>query len=326
MKMNKNIVMFRILDLAPVILLILLLSVFAALDPRIISSQNLVQILINTAPIAILALGAMVVLISGGIDLSAGYGVSLCAVIFALILSNDGSLVMAVIIALLTGGLIGLFNGFFIGLFRVQPFIVTLSSMTIIQGATLMVATSGTLMISNPILKSMGIESTGFIPNILIITFLLLVIIYVLIHHTNFGLWTYGVGSSASSSESSGVSISRQQILVYLFSGICTALTAMLLVSRVTIVSPNIGGISILLDAITATVIGGTSIYGGKGSIWGTLVGALIISLITNALVVFGVSSSSLDLFKGAIIIGALVIDSAIRHAKTNLSMSREAA
>ena len=100
----------------------------------------------------------------------------------------------------------------------------------------------------------------------------------------------------------------------------------MLLVSRVTIVSPNIGGISILLDAITATVIGGTSIYGGKGSIWGTLVGALIISLITNALVVFGVSSSSLDLFKGAIIIGALVIDSAIRHAKTNLSMSREAA
>lgn len=326
MKMNKNIVMFRILDLAPVILLIILLSVFTILDSRIISSQNLLQILINTAPIAILALGAMVVLISGGIDLSAGYGVSLCAVIFALILSNGGSLVTAAIFALLTGVLIGLFNGFFIGVFNIQPFIVTLSSMTIIQGATLIVATSGTLMISDPVLNLIGIGATGFMPNILMITFLLLAIIYVLIHHTNFGIWTYGLGSSATSSESSGVSISRQQILVYLFSGICTALTAMLLVSRVTIISPNIGGISILLDAITATVIGGTSIYGGKGSIWGTLVGALIISLITNALVIFGVSSTSLDLFKGAIIIGALIIDSAIRHAKNNLSMRRKVA
>lgn len=322
--MNKNIVMFRILDLAPVILLILLLGLFAALDQRIISSQNLMQILINTAPVAILALGAMVVLISGGIDLSAGYGVGLCSVIFASFLTSDGSLVMAIIFTLLTGAVIGLFNGFFVGLFNVQSFIVTLSSMTIIQGATLVVATSGTLIITNPILKTMGIGATGAVPNILIITFVLLAMIYILIYHTNFGIWTYGLGSSAESSESSGVPIARQQILVYLFSGICTALTAVLLVSRVSIVSPNIGGISILLDAITATVIGGTSIYGGKGSVWGTLVGALIISLITNALVVFGVSSSSLDLFKGAIIIGALVIDSAIRHAKNNLSMSGE--
>ncbi|MEI3605188.1 ABC transporter permease [Pseudogracilibacillus sp. SE30717A] len=324
--MNKNIVMFRILDLAPVILLIILLGVFAALDPRIVSGQNLMQILINTAPVAILALGAMVVLIAGGIDLSAGYGVALCSVIFASFLTNEGSLVMAVVFALLTGVLIGLFNGFFIGLFNVQPFIVTLSSMTIIQGATLVVATSGTLMITNPVLKTLGIGTTGVIPNILILTFLLLAIIYVLVYHTNFGLWTYGLGSSAESSESSGVPIARQQILVYLFSGVCTALTAMLLVSRVTIVSPNIGGISILLDAITATVIGGTSIYGGKGSIWGTLVGALIISLITNALVVFGISSSSLDLFKGAIIIGALAIDSGIRYAKSNLSSGGETA
>lgn len=322
--MNKNIVMFRMLDFAPVILLILLLGLFAALDPRIISSQNLMQILINTAPVAILALGAMVVLISGGIDLSAGYGVGLCSVIFASFLTNDGSLVMAIIFTLLTGAVIGLFNGFFVGLFNVQSFIVTLSSMTIIQGATLVVATSGTLIITNPILKTMGIGATGAVPNILIITFVLLAMIYMLIYHTNFGIWTYGLGSSAESSESSGVPIARQQILVYLFSGICTALTAVLLVSRVSIVSPNIGGISILLDAITATVIGGTSIYGGKGSVWGTLVGALIISLITNALVVFGVSSSSLDLFKGAIIIGALAIDSAIRHAKNNLSMSGE--
>src|SRR5699024_9224767 len=127
--------------------------------------------------------------------------------------------------------------------------------------------------------------------------------------------------SNQESSQTSGVPVARQQIFIYLFSGLCTAITAILLVSRVSIVSPNIGGISILLDAITATVIGGTSIYGGRGSLWGTLVGALIISLITNALVVLGISSSSLDLFKGAIIIIALAIDSGIRYVKSNLTI-----
>lgn len=320
--MNKNKFIYFLLDFAPLILLILLLIVFSLIDVRIVSIQNLIQVLINSAPIAILSLGAMMVLISGGIDLSAGYGVSMCAVIFASFLANDYSLLTATLIALLVGGVIGGFNGVFVGLFEVQPFIVTLSSMIIIQGVTLVVATSGTLMIMEPALKVVGIESTGGIPNIVILTAILIGIIYLLLHKNKFGIRTYGVGSSQESSQTSGVPVARQQLLIYIFSGICTAITAILLVSRVSIVSPNIGGISILLDAITATVIGGTSIYGGRGSLWGTLVGALIISLITNALVVFGVDSSSLDLFKGAIIIIALAIDSGIRYVKSNLSVS----
>lgn len=317
--MKNKVVFYRILDLAPVLLLIMLLIVFALVDERIVSSQNLVQILINTAPIAILALGAMVVLISGGIDLSSGFGVSLCSVVFAATLINFESLTISIVATLLVGSLIGVFNGLFVGVFKVQPFIVTLSSMTIIQGITLFVATSGTLMVMNPTLKVIGLGNSLGIPNILLITLVLIAIIYILIHHTTFGIWTYGLGSSIESTESSGVSIAKQQINVYLFSGICTALTAILLVSRVSIVSPNIGGVSLLLDAITATVIGGTSIYGGKGSIWGTIVGAMIISLITNALIVFGISSSSIDFFKGAIIITALSIDSWIRYAKGKL-------
>lgn len=316
----KRIYWIRLFDLAPVILLIVLIILFAVWDARIISAQNLLQILVQGAPITILALGAMVVLISGGIDLSAGYGVGLCSVIFASMLTNGNSLTMSFLVALLVGMAIGLFNGLFVGLFKIQPFIVTLSSMTLVQGITLWIATSGTLMISNTLLKTIGIGTTWVIPNIIIVTGILIILSYILISYTSFGLRTYGLGSSMESSESSGVPILRQQILVYLFSGACTAITAILLVSRVSIVSPNIGGISILLDAITATVIGGTSIYGGKGSIWGTVVGAIIISLISNALVVFGVSSASLDFFKGAIIISALTFDAWIRHMKENLS------
>src|SRR5699024_2018368 len=239
--MNKNKLISLLLDLAPLILFIVLLIVFSLIDPRIVSLQNLTQILINSAPIAILAVGAMVDLISGGIDLSAGYGVSMCAVIFASFLANDYSLLTAVFVALLFVLLIGVFNGVFVGLFDVQPFIVTLSSMIIIQGVTLIVATSGTLMIMEPVLKTIGIESTMGIPNIIILTAVLLGIIYILLHKNKFGVRTYSIGSNQESSQTSGVPVARQQIYIYLFSGLCTAITAILLVSRVSIVSPNIG-------------------------------------------------------------------------------------
>nr|WP_309099991.1 ABC transporter permease [Fredinandcohnia onubensis] len=317
---NKKVVWTRLLDFAPVILLISLVIVFAIIDPRIVSSQNLVQILIQAAPICILSIGAMVVLISGGIDLSAGYGVGICSLVFASILTKSQSLIIAFFGALITGIAIGLFNGFFVGLLKIQSFIVTLGSMTIIQGVTLSLATSGVLIITDPLLTSIGIGSTWIFPNILLTSTLIVLLFFIIIRYTSFGVRTYGLGSSIESSESSGVSISRQQILIYIFSGVCTALTAMTLLSRVSVVSPNIGGVSILLDAITATVIGGTSIYGGKGSISGTIVGALIISLISYALTVFGVNSSSLDLFKGGIIILALALDAWIRYSRGKIN------
>lgn len=316
---SNKIVWMRILDLAPVILLLSLIVIFTLVDDRIISGQNMLQVLVQAMPIAVLAIGAMVVLISGGIDLSAGFGVGLCSVIFASVLTGGGSLVMALIYALLVGVLIGVFNGFFVGFFKIQPFIVTLGSMTIVQGVTLAVATSGVLVVSHPFLSNIGIGRTLSIPNIVLVTLGLIFVGFILLKYTSFGLRTFGVGSSIESSTSSGVPIIRQQIMIYVFSGVCTAITAMILVSRVSIISPNIGGIPLLLDAITATVIGGTSIYGGKGSISGTLIGALIISLITYALTVFGVSASSLDFFKGAIIIIALSVDSLIRQTRSRL-------
>ncbi|CAH0118932.1 Autoinducer 2 import system permease protein LsrC [Paenibacillus sp. CECT 9249] len=319
MNAKKHLSWSRILQFAPVILLIVLLCVFAFVDDRIITGPNLLQILVQAAPIAILALGAMIVLISGGIDLSAGYGVGLCAVVVGLVLTNGGSLFSAIIITLMVGVVIGLFNGFFVGMLKIQAFIVTLGSMTLVQGATLLLATGGVLIVTDPVLKKIGVGATAGLPNIAIVTAVLIVAAALLIKQTSFGLRTYGIGSSLESSRSSGVPIVRQQLFVYIFSGVCTAITAILLVSRASIVSPNIGGVNLMLDAITATVIGGTSIFGGRGSIASTLVGAIIISLITHAMSVFGIGASSLDFFKGMIIVIALAMDSLLRAAQHKL-------
>jgi ribose transport system permease protein len=311
----------RVLDFAPLLLLIVLTVVFAIMDPRIISATNLKQILVQAAPISILGLGAMVVLISGGIDLSVGYGLGLAAVIVGVNLSNHGTLIEAMLWTLITGIAIGVFNGFFVGYLKIPPFIVTLGAMIIIQGITLLVARGHVLIISDKAIKKIGIGTTAGIPNILIVAVVLILLIALLIKQTRFGLRTYALGGSEESSKVSGVPVHRQQLLIYVFSGICTVVAAIMMVSRVSIVTPNLGGNSYMLDAITATVIGGTSIFGGKGSISGTLIGALIISLMTYSLTIFGVSATSLDFFKGAIIILALIADSGVRTAKGRLEL-----
>ncbi|MFC4597275.1 ABC transporter permease [Cohnella hongkongensis] len=311
----------RVLDFAPLLLLIVLTVVFAAIDPRIVNGTNLKQILVQAAPISILALGALVVLVSGGIDLSVGFGIGLAAIVVGVSLSNGGALFEAIAWALIVGLAVGIFNGFFIGYLKIPPFIVTLGAMIIIQGITLLVARGHVLVISDKAIKSIGIGTTGGVPNILIVAATLIVLIAVLIKQTRFGLRTYALGSSEESTQVTGVPIHRQQLLIYAFSAICTAVAAIMMVSRVSIVTPNLGGNSYMLDAITATVIGGTSIFGGKGSISGTLIGALIISLMTHSLTMFGVSATSLDFFKGAIIILALIADSGVRAAKGRLEL-----
>lgn len=311
----------RVLDFAPLLLLIVLTIVFAAIDPRIVNGTNLKQILVQAAPISILALGAMVVLVSGGIDLSVGYGIGLAAIVVGINLANHHTLFEAIAWALAAGLAVGVFNGFFIGYLKIPPFIVTLGAMIMIQGITLLVARGHVLIISDKAIKSIGLGTTGGIPNILIVAVVIVLLIAVLVKQTRFGLRTYALGGNEESASVTGVPIHRQQLLIYVFSAVCTVVAAILMVSRVSIVTPNLGGNSYMLDAITAAVIGGTSIFGGKGSISGTLVGALIISLMTHSLTIFGVSATSLDFFKGAIIILALIADSGVRAAKSRLEL-----
>ena len=141
-----------------------------------------------------------------------------------------------------------------------------------------------------------------------------------MLRRTRFGLRTYALGSDAAASELAGIPIARHTVLVYTASGVFVFLCALVMVARVPIVTPNLGGTTLLLDAIAAAVLGGTSIFGGRGTVWGTIVGALIVSLLTTALRIFGTDPSSLELYKGAIIMVALLADSGMTLAKTRLA------
>ncbi|MBO9198500.1 ABC transporter permease [Rhizobium sp. 16-449-1b] len=315
----RNLALKRVLDLSPLILLVALMAIFAIVDPRVVSGQSLINIVSQATPIAVLALGAMIVLLTGGIDLAAGVGVAFCAVLIASLIDAGVGLPGSLAIGLAVMLIVGLVNGLVISLLKIPPFVTTLAAMVVLQGATLAVASKGVLMLKDPTLRFVGIERSIGIPHVIFATLAVVIAAAVLMRMTRFGLRTYALGSDAAAAELAGIPVTRHTILIYTASGLFVFLTAVVMICRVPVVTPNIGGTSLLLDAIAATVLGGTSIFGGRGTVWGTVVGALIVSLLTTALRIFGTDPSSLELYKGAIIMAALLADTGMTYAKARL-------
>lgn len=312
----------RLLDVAPLVLLVLLTAVFAAIDSRVVTPANLVNIVAQATPIALLGLGMLVVLLTGGIDLSMGVGVALCSIVLAGRLDAGAGLMIGLLTGLAAMAVLGLANGLVIAILRIPPFVTTLASMVAVQGATLAFARKGVVIVKEPWLRWVGIERSFGLPNSIWLTGLVAVGAWTLMRHTRFGLRTTALGSDAAAAELAGVPVSKQSVLVYVVAACFTFLTAVMMVSRVPVVTPNLGGTSLLLDAIAAAVIGGTSTFGGRGSVPGVLAGAVIVSLLTNALRVFGADPSTIDLFKGGIIMVALAGDAGL--TKISLRLRRE--
>lgn len=297
----------------PQLLLILLLIVVAVVRPSALAPDSLRNIVLNAVPIALLGLGAMWVLIGGGLDLSAGYGVSMCALVMAARLSNGDPLVVAIVCALAAGLALGLVNGILVSVLGVPAFIATLATMVGVEGITLEQGKIGTVIINNGALSTLGVDDLGPIPVPVIFTVGVAVILWWLARSTRFGIRTYGIGSDRDAMLGRGIRVTRNELLIYLLGGLMTAITAIILVAHIQVVGPNISGLDELLDAFAATIIGGTSLFGGKGSVGGTITGALIISLATTSLIILGVGAQDVELLKGAIIVAAVVVDAGVR-------------
>ncbi|RUV52311.1 ABC transporter permease, partial [Mesorhizobium sp. M7A.F.Ca.MR.228.00.0.0] len=208
MTRQQNIWCRRFLDLSPLILLVILLAIFALIDARIVSTASLINIVAQATPIAILALGALIVLLTAGIDLSAGVGVAFCAVFIA-------SLPLALLVGFAVMVVIGLANGAVIALLKIPPFVTTLATMVALQGATLAVASKGVLMLKDPTLRAVGIERSFGIPNVIFATLLIVAVAAILMRHSRFGLRTYALGSDAGAAELAGIPVTKHTILVY---------------------------------------------------------------------------------------------------------------
>jgi ribose transport system permease protein len=303
----------------PVGLLLVTLLACGLIDGRILGAQNLIIVLTQSVPVLMLALGAFIVLLTGGIDLSAGVSVTLGSIVVASLLSGGASLPVALGTGLATVVGVGAVNGVLVTIFRIPAFVATLATMSGVQGVSLLLATRGVYVLSNPSLKLLGIGRLDGLPISILAAIVVIAVAYVLVHHTRFGLRVYATGSDAAAAALAHVPTQTVLWLSYVAAAGFTFLAAIMLIARTPIVTPNLGGQSLLLDAIAACVLGGTSIFGGRGTVIGVVAGALIVSLFSNALRIVGIDPSSLDFMKGALVIAALACDVGITRLRVRI-------
>lgn len=298
-------------ELTTVIALIILMAVITIINSNFLTANNLLNLLLQVTSNALIAFGMTFVILTGGIDLSVGSILALSSAITAGLLGSGMPVTLAILISLILGFILGMMNGLLISYGKLAPFIVTLATMTIFRGATL-VYTNG-----NPITK--GLSDTflfqflgqGYIVGIpfpVIIMFIVFIVLYVLLHKTAFGKSVYAIGGNEKAAYISGVKLNKVKIIIYSISGMMASISGLIITSRLSSAQPTAGA-SYEMDAIAAVVLGGTSLSGGKGRILGTLIGALIIGVLNNGLNIIGVSAFWQQVVKGVVILIAVLID-----------------
>jgi ribose/xylose/arabinose/galactoside ABC-type transport system permease subunit len=283
-----------------------------ALTPHFLTVSNLLNVMEQTAINAVIAVGMTFVIISGGIDLSVGSLVALSGVLLASALQVPLPPGVAILVGLLAGAGCGLVNGALITRGRLPPFIATLGMMSVARGAALVftegrpisgfeagfrwLATGRVMMVPVPVLVTAGVYLLG----------------HFVLTRTRFGRYVYAIGGNEEATRLSGVSVRFHKSMVYALAGLMSAIAAVLLTARLNSAQP-IAGMMYELDAIAATVIGGTSLMGGSGTLPGTLVGALIMGVLRNGLNLLGISSFLQQIVIGLVIIVAVLVDAMLK-------------
>ena len=304
--MNK--VKKTILQLSTPLTLVLMIIIMTILADRFFTSDNLFTILRQVATNGIVAFGMTLVIITGGIDLSVGSILAFAGTICCGFIEGGMAVPLAILIALGGGAVAGLFNGVLSTKAKMPPFIVTLASMQIIRGCAYLYSNGMPIRSINLEFNRIGNGYIGPIPVPVIIFFVIAVFFYFLLHRTTFGIHVLSVGGNRSCAEFSGINADRVQIIVFVISGICAAISGVILAARMYSGQPTSGD-GAEMDGIAAAVLGGTAFSGGSGSIGGTLLGILIIGVMNNGLNILNVSSYYQLLIKGVIILIAIYME-----------------
>ena len=287
--------------------------IYSVASPHFLTTGNITNVLVQSAPLLILASGQTFALLMGGLDLSQGSIISLVSVVTATIMMNYG-IVPAAVIGLASGILVGLANGLLIGRARIQPFIVTLGMLYMIAGAALVVSGGSTVFgLPQPDVDIFFWFGGGFIgpfPVPLIIAVILVAIAYFILTRTPIGRHIYAIGGSEQVALMSGINVARTKIFIYVMSGTFAAIAGFLLSGRVISGQPLLGSGDLLLQSIGAVIIGGTSIFGGRGGVLRTVLGVLVIAFMVNGLNLLAIST-----FTQQVIVGAIIILSAWANA-----------
>ncbi|MCG9595480.1 ribose ABC transporter permease [Vibrio sp. Isolate25] len=294
------------------IALIFLIVVVSFLNPNFFTVDNILNILRQTSVNAIIAVGMTLVILTAGIDLSVGSVLALCGAFAASLIALEVPVLVAVPTALFAGAALGAISGIIIAKGKVQAFIATLVTMTLLRGVT-MVYTDGRPISTGftDTADAFAWFGTGYALGIPVPVWLMVIVFaaaWYLLNHTRFGRYVYALGGNESATRLSGINVDRVKVGVYAICGLLSALAGIIITSRLSSAQPT-AGMGYELDAIAAVVLGGTSLMGGKGRIMGTLIGALIIGFLNNALNLLDVSSYYQMIAKAVVILLAVLVD-----------------
>ncbi|MCP3726143.1 ribose ABC transporter permease [Paraburkholderia sp. CNPSo 3272] len=296
--------------LGPFVALLIISVALSIVSRDFLTLDNLLNVMRQASINALIAFGMTLVILLGGIDLSAGSVLALSSVIIATLLSGGTPAIVATLAGLVAGGLMGFANGLVISKGKVAPFIATLGSMTVLRGLALVVSNGSPISSFNSDFFSLlgGGYVARLVPIPVVLMLAMFGVFWVLLRKTVFGRHIYATGGNAESAKLSGVKVDRIQLWVYTIAGVMSALAGVVLTSRLNSAQPT-AGTGYELDAIAAVVLGGTSLTGGRGWIFGTLVGALLIGVLNNGLNLLDVSSFYQQVIKGIVILLAVLID-----------------
>jgi len=289
------------------IFILLLIFIGATQSERFLSERNLANVLRQSAFLGIVALGQMLVILTAGIDLSVGSLIKVSILVAALAMNGESANVLPAILATLAlGVLVGLIHGFLINELRIAPFIVTLASLVILRGVGLTISSSPVGKAS-PEVMLFYVQKIGPLPIIALMFFICILLTMLLLRYTVFGKYLYAIGGNIEVAHLSGLPVKRVRYGVYVLCSLSAAITGLLWLSRMGVGDPAIGD-GIELQTITAVIIGGTSLFGGRATVLGTVGGVLLLGITANLLVMLGVNQFVQGLIQGLIIVLAVAL------------------
>jgi ribose transport system permease protein len=292
-----------------------MVAVFWTLDPNYLSATNIVNVLNQVSVLAVVTVGASIVIFTGGFDLSAGAIVALSGVIGALVMDNTGSVAQAVAAGIGVGMLVGIANGLIVGYLGVSPLIVTLGALNVCRGVALL-ASGGAPIYSFPFSYT-GFGTSRFldIPVLAWIAFALFAGVAAIMRFTPLGLYIYAVGGNPRAAKISGINVPAIRTLAFAISGACCGLAGMLLASRTGGGEPA-AGFAYELEAIAAVILGGAALSGGEGRLWRSLMGILMLTVLGNGLNIVGIHPHWKGVAIGAILVIAASLDAVKRRGQ----------
>jgi ribose/xylose/arabinose/galactoside ABC-type transport system permease subunit len=294
-------------DHAAIIGLILLVAVFTALNPVFLTVGNIQSILIAASILIVLTIGQAFVILSDGIDLSVASTMTLAVIAFGIAYAQGAGLIVSMIAAIVAGSLVGILNGVLIAKGKITDFIVTLGSLSVASGLALILSDGKPKSITSVELINFSTHGVLIFGNPFIVAAILAVIAHIVLFRTRFGTHLFATGGSKEAAQATGINTARIKIAVYTISGLLAGVAAILLIARVGAAEPA-ANTTFLLNSVAAVVLGGVSLSGGRGSVLGPIVGALLLTVLTNGLTLMNVSQFYQPLAVGVVVILAALL------------------